>query len=446
MGPIDYSIQVKDPFTAGLQGYQSGLAIRQAQQQQELQQQAAEQAQQRQIQMQNLMDRATRPGATAEDFSNVILADPKNSEAYQRAWTAKSEQQQRALAGDLLQWSSAIRNNRPDLASRIMREKAAAIGASGDKAGEQGLLAQAEMVDSYPEFALGQFKALASVNKFGKDAFDALASAGKEERAEKMQPIELRTAEAAAREGEAKATTAEVGAKFAEPKALLEIQEKGWNIEGIKADIGHKKETARIAAMNAALSREGNELKRQELGLKIRDTQAAFEEKARTKIADVQSAAASIDNFINTIDRLKKNPGLRDVVGSIEGADYYPTQLAAGLNAANPLTSSGDDRADAIALIDTMKSQSFLAQVPNMKGMGQLSDAEGKRLESGLQSLSRKQSEKQFDATLDEVQRLMLKARKNVETRYGVKAGPPDTPAVKTSPDDIDALVKKYAP
>ena len=104
----------------------------------------------------------------------------------------------------------------------------------------------------------------------------------------------------------------------------------------------------------------------------------------------------------------------------------------------------GDENADAVALIDTLGSQAFLAQIPAMKGLGALSEKEGDKLQTSLQNLSRAQGEKQFRANLDEVQRLMLKARKNVETRHGVPAGVPDTPAVQTPPADIDALVSKY--
>ena len=102
------------------------------------------------------------------------------------------------------------------------------------------------------------------------------------------------------------------------------------------------------------------------------------------------------------------------------------------------------DVADLEALAETLGSQAFLSQIPSMKGLGALSNAEGEKLQSSLTNLSMKQSADQLAANVREAQRLILKARKNVETRYGVKAGPPDTPAVQTPAADIDALVKKY--
>jgi hypothetical protein len=76
--------------------------------------------------------------------------------------------------------------------------------------------------------------------------------------------------------------------------------------------------------------------------------------------------------------------------------------------------------------------------------MGALSNAEGEKLQSALQNLTRAQSEKQFKASAKEAQRLMLIARKNIAARYGVPENVPDTPAAEPSPNEVDALLKKY--
>jgi hypothetical protein len=133
--------------------------------------------------------------------------------------------------------------------------------------------------------------------------------------------------------------------------------------------------------------------------------------------------------MLNTADRVLKNPSLNSVLGSIQG------RLPAFVS---------DEANDAIALIDTLGSQAFLSQIPNVKGMGALSNAEGEKLQSALQNLTRKQSEKQFRENLSEAQRLMLKARKNISTRFGVPETTPDTPAVQPSMTDIDSILKKY--
>ena len=85
-----------------------------------------------------------------------------------------------------------------------------------------------------------------------------------------------------------------------------------------------------------------------------------------------------------------------------------------------------------------------MAQIPNIKGMGALSDAEGKKLAAALQSFSLRQSPARLMENVREAQRLLLKARENVARQHGVPETIPDTPAVESSPEDVDAILKKY--
>ena len=253
-----------------------------------------------------------------------------------------------------------------------------------------------------------------------------------EKRAQELQPGLVRKGAAEAGAAESEATVKAVKAKFAESDAALELEKKGWDIKKLQADIDIDRQNARIAAMNAAANREANAIKRQELRLKVDEAIAKRDEIARGKIAEVESANSNIDNMLNTIDRVMSNPSLKDVVGSFEGRMPAAASML------------DDQESDAIALLDTLGSQAFLAQIPNIKGMGALSNAEGEKLQSALQNLSRAQSEKQLTASLKEAQRLMIKARKNVADRYGVKQSVPDTPSVVPSSSEVDALLKKY--
>jgi hypothetical protein len=79
-----------------------------------------------------------------------------------------------------------------------------------------------------------------------------------------------------------------------------------------------------------------------------------------------------------------------------------------------------------------------------MKGLGALTEAEGKKLQSSLQNLSLTQSPEQLTANVREAQRLILKGRKNLADRTGVPQGVPDTPAAQPAASEIDALLKKY--
>src|SRR6185295_1101197 len=117
VSPIDYTQDVQTPFQSVLQGYAGGAQIRNDQQQQAAiagQQAAAQQQQQ-------LLSRlASNPRATANDYAAVMTQIPSAAENLARAWTTKNTAQQQAQASDLLQWGSAIKSGRPDIAAEML--------------------------------------------------------------------------------------------------------------------------------------------------------------------------------------------------------------------------------------------------------------------------------------------------------------------------------------
>lgn len=420
MQPIDYSIDVQTPFQAAMQGYAGGAAIRddQAKQQQQQAAQAQQQAMQR-----DLAELAQNPSADA--IAKMSMRYPQLSEQFKRSYDMWTPAQQQNELNHATQVYAAVQSGRPDVAAQMLRDRAAAMRNSGmdDKAQTADRMAQ--WAETHPD----SFKTTAGLmlsSVMGADKFaTTFSTLGAEKRAEAKAPADLRTAEAGATKAEADAvkagadaTKAGIDAKYAEQVAITDLQKKGWDIKALQEDIGFKREANRIALMNAQATREGNALKREELQLKIQEARNALDEKIRAKVADTEAAATSIDNSLNTIQRIKTNKSLNDVLGSIEG------RLPAVMS---------DEAADAIALIDTLGSQAFLSQAANLKGMGALSNAEGEKLQSALTNLSRKQSESQFRANLDEASRLLKKGRETLSKRTGVPVGSPDTPAAPGS-------------
>jgi hypothetical protein len=420
--PINYSIDVQTPFQAALQGYQGGAAIRNDQLQQ--QQQQAALAQQQQMQK-DLLELSKNP--TADAIARASVRYPQLSEQFKRSYDMLNQQQQEAKVASAIPVYAALQSGRPDVASQKLRDTAAAMENSGHAEEAKRTLAWADMIEQHPEQAkLTSGLLLSSV--MGPDKFaTTFSTLGQEGRASEQAPGALRKANADASAAEADATKKAVDAKFAEQAAVLDLQKKGWDIKAIQEDIGFKKEANRIALMNAAAAREGNALKREELGIKIQEARQALDDKIRAKVADTESAASSIDNSLNTIERIKKNKSLDSVLGSFQG------RVGAYLI---------DEASDAIALIDTLGSQAFLSQAANLKGMGALSNAEGEKLQSALTNLSRTQSEEQFRANLDEASRLLKKGRETLSKRSGVPLSAPDTPAAPGSRPPLSSFFK----
>lgn len=416
--PIDYSLDVQTPFQSALQGYQGGAAIRNDMQQQEQQRLTAQSQQQMQADLTAAsQDHRLLPG--------VMVKYPQLADKLKHGWDVLSGEQQRNTLGQATEVYAALKSGRPDVAINLLKEQAQAMRNGGDEQGAKRLGDMALWAETDPQSMMDSTALRIAALPGGDKVIEGVGKLGAEGRAAAKAPAELRKAEAEATGAEAEAATKGVTAKYAERGALVDLQKKGWDIEAIKGDIAYKKESSRIAAMNAAISREGSDLKRQELSLKVQEAQQKLDDKVREKVATAEAGANSIDNMLNTVERIKTNKSLNDVLGSVEGR--LPALVS-------------DEANDAIALIDTLGSQAFLAQIPNIKGMGALSNAEGEKLQAALTNLSRKQSEKQFRANLDEASRLLKKGRESLARSTGVPLGKPDTPAAPGSRPPLDSF------
>jgi hypothetical protein len=436
MGPINYGAAFgsQDPTQAFMQGLQGAMGMRAMLTQQQAQEQAVAAAQakaQQQAQMQADIQSVFGGGtADAKAVLGLMGRYPQLSEQYKRVYDGLSQEQQRASVGLVARVGSALRSGQPEVALKVLDEQIEAAKNSGDTQSVSALQAIRKATEIDPSFGLTTAYSLAAASgEQGQKLAEAWIKEDETRRAQELQGPAVARAGAEAAKAGSEAQTAAVKAKYADSQAILDLQEKGWNIKALEADVDFKRQSARIAAMNAAIAREGNDLKRQELQMKLQDARTKRDDMVREKASEAGSARGNIDNMLNTIQRVLQSPALNDVVGSWEGSVLYPNQVAAAANLLNPFTSSGDDRADAIALVESLGSQAFLSQLPNIKGMGQLSNAEGDKLQASLQNLTRKQSEKQFRASLNEAARLMTKARRNIEQRLGVPETTPDTPA-----------------
>jgi hypothetical protein len=414
--PYDYTsafANLQSPGDSFLKGIQGGVALNQLQI--ERQQKLAALAQQQQMQSE-LASLSKNP--TPEAIGSLMVKYPALSEQLKRATDVLTPAQQQAQLDHGAQVYAAVLNDQPEVAQRLLTERAAALRNSGNEREAAAADMFSTMIKDHPEFAKTTM-GLRLASAMGPDKFtEAFKGFGAEQRANELQPGAVRKGSAEAGAAESEAQTKAITAKYADSQALADLTKKNWDVKKIVADIDFQKESNRIAAMKAAIDRESNGLKRQELQLKINDAVTARDDKVRAKVADAESAAASIDNMLDKIIQVKSHPGLNSVVGSIEG------RLPAVFS---------DQNSDAIAQINTLGSQAFLSQVSAMKGQGSLSNAEGEKLQSALTNLSRAQSEDQFKKNLDEATRILIKGRNNVSKRYGVPLGNPDTPAAATA-------------
>ena len=140
-----------------------------------------------------------------------------------------------------------------------------------------------------------------------------------------------------------------------------------------------------IAGMMAAIRQQGIDDKRA-------DKQAKED-------AQKQGVVASFDSSLDTLARLASHPGKSSAVGF----GGTTSSMIPGTNAAGFASQ-----------LETFKAQTFLPQVQNLKGMGALSDAEGKRLTAAVGALDQKMKPAEFDAQLKIIENDLRKARARV--------------------------------
>lgn len=384
-----------------LSGLQAGSAFRQMRDKRA----AAEQAKALQAQYSSDLQSALS-NPTPQSFAALTAKYPQQREAFKQSWDMLSKDQQDAEFGAGVKVYSALQNGRPDAALQVLDEQITAMENTGQDASD--LQNIREQIRRDPKSAAGHVGLVLSSTD--PDRWSKIST---EQRSAEQAPFELT-------EKQAKAQKAAVDARFAESMAVQDLAKKGWDITKIQNDIGISRQNSQIAAMTAGIKRETNDLKRQELQQKVQDAQLKRDGEVREKVAGVEAGRAAIDNMLNSADRILKTPA--GVISSAAGP----------ISSKLPTLSS--DTADLEELVTTLSSQAFMAQIPNLKGMGALSNAEGEKLQASLQNLSLRQSPERLIENVQEAQRLMLKARASLGDRYGVPDVIPDRPALESQP------------
>ncbi|EFN7379570.1 acyltransferase [Escherichia coli] len=194
-----------------------------------------------------------------------------------------------------------------------------------------------------------------------------------------------------------------------------DIQIRGRNISAQNAALSREIQRAELQekALDRQIARESNQLKLEELKQK----QADVRQKADIARADRQAAAqGAVDTFSTALDSLneiEQSPGLSKAVG-IRSA--FPTV-------------PGSDAANFEARLDTFKAQTFLPMVQSLKGMGALSDAEGKKLSDAVGALSPKMSEKAFRDSIGKIRNQLESKLSTVKKQFDYQEPVQNTPA-----------------
>lgn len=284
--PMNYQIDVQQPFQAALQGYQMGAAIRddQAAQQQRLLAQQAQQSMQADV---GALIR--NPNASPADFAAMTLKYPALKDHFKQANEMLSADQKQNFMSHGTQVYSALSNNRPDIAKSLITDRAAAMRNSGNEKGAADTEMIGKMIDINPALARNMIslKLTGMDEKFAQN----VASLGQEGRAAELAPGALRKVNADADAAEADAVTKGVTAKYAPQRVPLEIEKLGQEIGLTSAQIGQAKASAAASYAsannaNASAAKTRKEMEEGASGLLKPEQRVEVEGKLRKEYSD----------------------------------------------------------------------------------------------------------------------------------------------------------------
>lgn len=200
--------------------------------------------------------------------------------------------------------------------------------------------------------------------------------------------------------------------KFANPSAT----------DLLSADTARQGQQITLRGQNLTNARalEGMNIQNQLKNLQAQKLQMELGQASTAK----EGAVDSYNTSLQSLDRLAKHPGLSSAVGAtLQPRIPYVGEIP------------GTNKADFMAELDTFKSQTFLPMVQNLRGMGALSDAEGKKLTDAVGALNPNMSEKAFKESLTRIKADLTRAR----ARAGKSIGQPtqNMPEATRSNDDI---------
>lgn len=197
----------------------------------------------------------------------------------------------------------------------------------------------------------------------------------------------------------------------------------GMNVDKLAAHALQQQqldETVRHNTTSEGLTKRGQDLTdkraRDFNAVQVEANNIKRDEKKATQDLTKNSQIASFDTMLGTLDRLSKHPGLSRSVGIVGALPTMP----------------GSDSANFQAELNTFQSQAFLPMVAQLKGMGALSDAEGKKLTAAVGALDPKMGEQAFRDSVARITSDMEDARARV-------SGQPRTPKPKLSAQDQQA-------
>jgi hypothetical protein len=195
-----------------------------------------------------------------------------------------------------------------------------------------------------------------------------------------------------------------------------------------------RKSREAIANLGASLKSANNDIQREMITTRMEDLKSKMQERQTAQLRKEENAIVGFDTAIASLDTIAAHPGKKDVVGRIGGASVL---------AKIP----GTDAAGFVSHLDTVRAQTFLPQIESLRGMGALSNEEGKQLRASVGALNTDMKQTEFDTQVTKIKASLQAARNRLTSSSTVlpKINSPETaPAASGAPLTIDQRLARY--
>ena len=366
-------------------GFNMAASVDKAQQQRE--QVAIQKAQQSKMNS-DLQYLSNNP--SPENYSKVMTLYPQLSENLKRSYETMDDGKKKTTLSLASQSYAALMNNQPEVAKQVLNDAATAYENSGQTKDAGVLRGYAKMVENNPNAArtsIGMLMASTNPDKFA----DIYGKLGDESRASEMQPLEMAKTEA---------ETAKINAEAGDIPLAAADRAQGVINQGNKIEYD-------------------NQYNFDKLGQDQQQFLASLEQKDR--ILATKMAAVKKETSTQKVERLEKAQSFATAAVNASSTaklaaelinDYKKLSDASGAGVWNAAMRNipGTAEYDFARRVETLKSQAFLIGAQNLKGLGAMTEIEGKKATDALGNLDLSQNTKQVAMQLADI----AKAANNV--------------------------------
>lgn len=328
MQPMNYTIDVKQPFANALAGVEAGFGLGNVMDKAE-QQKIALQKQQQDLEQTRRMQEdlallSQKSNPTAQDFASITTKYPALAEHFKNTWSMLNTDQQQNRLSQATQVYSALQAGNADVAKRLLNEQMLAAKNSGREQDAKAAETMLGLVDTKPEMALNSAGLMLS-SVLGPEKFSTTFST-----LAKL-PSEIAGAQATARKTYAEATKAEYEAQRTPQRLALEERKTASEIRNIDSQIGER--SARLGLDRDKLQSE-TELKLYELGQKSTSLDGDGRKLVNESVVQSVAADQEAGQMTDLANRLEAQSGGYGVAGrasewfkNATGNQDYMTQL-----------------------------------------------------------------------------------------------------------------------